>query len=102
MIGEKNGLWLIKIAEVFYYYEAWLATLAIFVWHFFFVLYHPKEYPLALTWLHGRMSIHEYKEKHFEDYVEIMKEVEAVKNGELELDKCSFQASEYVKRHGLE
>lgn len=100
--SQFHWLWLIKVAEVFHYYEAWLATLAIIVWHFFFVLYHPKEYPLAFTWLHGRMSIHEYKEKHFEDYVEIMKEVEAVKKGELTPDKCSFQASEYVKRHGLE
>jgi len=94
--------WLIKVAEVFHYYEAWLATLAILIWHLFFVLYHPKEYPMALTWLHGRTSIDEYKEKHLEDYIKIMEEVEAVKNGKLEIDKCSFQASEYVKRHGID
>jgi len=97
--GRFNWAWLIKVAEVFHYYEAWLATLAILVWHLFFVLFHPNEYPMAMTWLHGRMSIDEYKEKHLKDYKRIMAEVEAVKKGELDINNCSIQAKEYVLRH---
>lgn len=97
--GRFNWIWLIKVSEVIHYYEAWLATLSILIWHLFFVLFHPKEYPMAMTWLHGRMSIDEYKEKHVDDYNKIMVEVEAVKKGELDINECSFQAMEYVKRH---
>ena len=54
---------------------------------------------MAMTWLHGRMSIDEYKEKHLKDYKRIMAEVEAVKKGELDINNCSIQAKEYVLRH---
>lgn len=99
---QFSPLWMIKVAEVFHLYEAWLATLAIFVWHFFFVILHPKEYPMSMTWLHGRMTIAEYKHKHPLGYQRIMDEVEAVKNGKLALGRVSFQAQEYVRRHKLE
>lgn len=45
--------WVVDLAEVIHYYEAWLATLAIVVWHFFFTIFHPKEYPMNVTWLTG-------------------------------------------------
>jgi cytochrome b subunit of formate dehydrogenase/DnaJ-class molecular chaperone len=47
---------LIPAAQTIHYYEAWLATLAILVWHFFFVIFHPEEYPMSWTWLTGRIS----------------------------------------------
>ncbi|MFH1572489.1 MAG: cytochrome b/b6 domain-containing protein [Acidobacteriota bacterium] len=46
----------IPAAQTIHYYEAWLATLAILVWHFFFVIFHPEEYPMSWTWLTGRMT----------------------------------------------
>ncbi len=98
---QYSPIWMIKVAEVFHLYEAWLATLAILVWHFFFVMLHPKEYPMSMTWLHGRMTIAEYKHKHPLGYQRIMDEVEAIKNGTLPLEEASFQAQEYVKRHQL-
>ncbi len=42
--------WTITVAETVHYYEAWLATLAIVVWHLFFVMLHPDEYPMSMTW----------------------------------------------------
>jgi len=30
--------------------------MAILVWHFFFVIFHPEEYPMSWTWLTGRMT----------------------------------------------
>jgi formate dehydrogenase gamma subunit len=48
--------WVVMVAQTIHYYEAWLATLAIVVWHFFFVIFHPEAYPMNWTWLTGRMS----------------------------------------------
>jgi formate dehydrogenase gamma subunit len=44
-LGEATPAWLIKVAEVIHYWEAWLATLAIIIWHLFFTIFHPEEYP---------------------------------------------------------
>ena len=52
------------IANVIHYYEAWLATLAIVVWHFFFVIFHPEEYPMSLSWLTGKLSVESMEERH--------------------------------------
>ncbi|NOZ74768.1 MAG: hypothetical protein GXO90_05240 [FCB group bacterium] len=91
--------WIVKVAEVFHLYEAWLATLAIIVWHFFYVILHPQEYPLSMTWLHGRMTLDEYRHKHYLDYQQIMAEIKAIQEGTLPLDRSSFQAREYYLRH---
>ena len=56
--------------QTIHYYEAWLATLAILVWHFFFVILHPEEYPMSWTWLTGRMTREAAKENHGEWYEE--------------------------------
>lgn len=54
----------IPAAQTIHYYEAWLATLAILVWHFFFVIFHPDEYPMSWTWITGRMSRRHAEEHH--------------------------------------
>jgi cytochrome b subunit of formate dehydrogenase len=99
--GKFSPAWLIKVAETIHYYEAWLATLAIFVWHFFFVIFHPREYPLSMTWLHGRMSLEEYRVRHPRDYARIMAEIEAFRQGEKAAKDLSYTAREYIRRHGI-
>ena len=37
-----------------HFYEAVLATLAIVVWHFYFVLFDPEVYPMDPAWLTGK------------------------------------------------
>jgi formate dehydrogenase gamma subunit len=61
---------LIPAAQTIHYYEAWLASLAILVWHFFFVIFHPEEYPMSWTWLTGRISKHAVQEHHAKWYEE--------------------------------
>ena len=61
---------LIPASQTIHYYEAWLATLAILVWHFFFVILHPEEYPMSWTWLTGKMTKEAAKEHHGEWYEE--------------------------------
>ena len=42
------------VAQVIHYYEAVLATLAIVVWHFYWVIFDPHEYPMNPAWLIGK------------------------------------------------
>jgi cytochrome b subunit of formate dehydrogenase len=46
-------VWL-DVAQVVHYYEAVLATLAIIVWHFYAVIFDPREYPMNPAWLIGK------------------------------------------------
>jgi len=52
------------IARTIHYYEAWLATLAIIVWHFYFVIFNPETYPLNLAFWKGTLTEEEMKEEH--------------------------------------
>lgn len=55
--------WLVETSEIVHFYEAWLAFLAIVVWHWFFVIMHPEEYPLNLTFLTGKITKHKAEER---------------------------------------
>jgi cytochrome b subunit of formate dehydrogenase len=52
------------ISRTIHFYEAVLATLAIIVWHFYFVIFNPDVYPMNLSWLTGRMSEEEMESEH--------------------------------------
>lgn len=52
------------VARTVHYYEAWLATLAIIVWHFYFIMFNPDAYPMNLAWLTGKISEEEMAEEH--------------------------------------
>lgn len=52
------------VARTIHFYEAVLATAAIIVWHFYFVIFNPDVYPMNLAWLTGRMSEGELREEH--------------------------------------
>lgn len=72
IVGDWAPIWLIKVSETVHFYEAILATLAIIVWHWFFVIFHPGEYPMSFVWIDGKMSLDHYRhhhEKHFKKVV---------------------------------
>jgi cytochrome b subunit of formate dehydrogenase len=52
------------ISRTVHFYEAILATLAIIVWHFYFVIFNPDVYPMNLAWLTGRMTEEEMAHEH--------------------------------------
>ena len=56
--------WIVKVSETIHYYEAWLATLAIAVFHFFFVIFHPEQYPMSFAWITGRVTEESVKHHH--------------------------------------
>ncbi len=52
------------IARTVHYYEAWLAFLAIVVWHFYFIIFNPDAYPMNLAWWKGSITEEEMVEEH--------------------------------------
>jgi len=52
------------VARTVHVYEAVLATLAIIVWHLYFVIFNPDVYPMNLAWLKGTISEEEMAEEH--------------------------------------
>ncbi len=61
--------WSLKVAEVVHLFEAWLATLAILIFHFFYVFGHPEVYPLNFSMFHGGMR-EDLAEHHHPGWVE--------------------------------
>lgn len=56
--------WGLDVFEVVHYYEAWLATLAIIVWHLYMVLMRPGSYSSSWMWLTGKITREEMIEEH--------------------------------------
>jgi len=52
------------VARSIHYYEAWLATLAIIVWHLYFVIFNPDVYPLNVAFWKGTLTEEEMEEDH--------------------------------------
>ncbi|MBI2870646.1 MAG: cytochrome b/b6 domain-containing protein [Candidatus Omnitrophica bacterium] len=46
--------WFFDAVTAVHYYEAILACLAILVWHLYFVMFDPDEYPMKWSWITGR------------------------------------------------
>ena len=46
--------WVPEAATVLHFLEAVLATLAILIWHFYFVIFDPAVYPMDTAWLTGK------------------------------------------------
>jgi len=61
------------IARTIHYFEAWLAFLAIIVWHFYFVIFNPSVYPMNLSWITGKIPEEEMQEEHEKEYERIAK-----------------------------
>lgn len=57
-------LWILKVAEVVHLFEAWLATLAILIFHFFYVFWHPEVYPFNFAMFHGGMREEHAEHEH--------------------------------------
>lgn len=78
------------IARTIHFFEAWLATLAIIVWHFYYVIFNPDVYPMSLAWLTGYLTEAEMAEEH-------PLELEELKKKELEETMLTVPESETEK-----
>lgn len=58
---DNSGMY---IATVIHYYEAILASLAILVWHFYFVFFNPDTFPMNKAWFKGVLTREEMENEH--------------------------------------
>lgn len=52
------------IATAIHYYEAILASLAILVWHFYFIFLNPDVYPMNKAWISGFLTRRQMEHEH--------------------------------------
>jgi formate dehydrogenase gamma subunit len=52
------------VSETVHLYEAWLAFLAIVVWHFYYVIFNPDVYPINPTFITGKVTEEEMEHEH--------------------------------------
>jgi cytochrome b subunit of formate dehydrogenase len=64
------------VSRTIHFYEAWLASLAILVWHFYWVIFNPEAYPMNMSWITGRLSEREMEEEHPAELDRILAQVE--------------------------
>lgn len=68
-------LWVLDLSTVIHLYEAILASLAILVWHFYFVIFNPEVYPVNFSMFDGHITQHEMEEEHAGELEEILQEM---------------------------
>ena len=61
---KRIPMWGLDVVTLIHYYEAWLATLAIFVWHLYYVVINPDFAPMSFTWIDGKISRHHMEHEH--------------------------------------
>ena len=54
--------WAIDVATTIHFYEAVLATAAIVVWHFYFTIFDPDQYPMNWSMMSGKAKKEENEE----------------------------------------
>ncbi len=64
ILVEHVGKGLLEVFLVIHYYEAWLAFLAILVWHMYGVIFNPKLYPMNPSWITGTMPKEMFEAEH--------------------------------------
>ena len=72
------------IARTIHFYEACLATLAVVVWHFYYVIFNPDIYPMNAAWITGRISEEEMAEEHPLELARLKKQTEVNRRPKIE------------------
>jgi len=74
----------LDVALVIHFWEAWLATLAIFVWHLYSTVFNPHVYPMNPSWLTGTIPEEMYRHEHPEHLEEARRDTESFVKREIE------------------
>ena len=75
------GTTVLEVIRVIHFYEAWLATLAIIVWHMYVVVFQPSVYPGNPAWITGKMPRDMYAHEHPADFEAMEPDAGGKKNG---------------------
>jgi formate dehydrogenase gamma subunit len=57
----------LDVMLIIHYYEAWLAALAVLIWHMYSTVFSPSVYPMNPSWLNGKMPEEMLRHEHPED-----------------------------------
>jgi formate dehydrogenase gamma subunit len=76
---------ILDVSLVIHYYEAWLAALAILIWHMYSTVFSPQVYPMNPSWLTGTMPEKMYRHEHPEHYERAKRETEEHARREMDL-----------------
>jgi formate dehydrogenase gamma subunit len=87
------------VARTIHFYEAWLATLAIIVWHFYYVMFNPDTYPMNLAWITGTLTEAEMAEEHPLELEEIKRQEMLDELTESEDERTEIHANKPHKEH---
>jgi len=60
--------WVLDLATLVHYYEAWLAFLAIVVWHLYQNVANPDVYPMNWSWITGRIGEEQLRHEHHAEW----------------------------------
>lgn len=85
-VGDWAPVWFVKVCEIIHFYEAILATLAIIVWHWFFVIFRPSAYPMSFAWIDGKMTLHNYSHHHRTNLKNVLLELSKLKEEKITED----------------
>ena len=58
----------LDVIALVHFYEAWLAVLTIIVWHLYYMIFDPHTYPMNWSWITGRITVEDFKERHPLEY----------------------------------
>jgi cytochrome b subunit of formate dehydrogenase len=100
--GLPKGI--LDVVLVIHYYEAWLATLAIVVWHGYSVLFSPHVYPMNPAWLTGKMPRDMYLHEHPEApklKPRVFRRVDVYQAEELEEEEPTLEPNPSAGSEGL-
>jgi cytochrome b subunit of formate dehydrogenase len=74
--GHVAPRWVLDVATAVHFYEAILATLAILVWHFYWIIFDPDVYPMNWAWYDGKMDVELYHHEHGADHATVNQAIE--------------------------
>jgi cytochrome b subunit of formate dehydrogenase len=74
----------LDVSLVVHYWEAWLATLAILIWHLYSTIFNPHVYPMNTSWLSGKMPEEMYEREHPQHLEEAKKEEKDILKKEMD------------------
>lgn len=80
------------VGRTIHFYEAWLAFLAIVVWHLYFVIFNPNIYLMNISWIKGTLTEAEMAEEHLLELESLKKE--KLKNEESVIIVANANANE--------
>jgi len=58
----------LDVIALVHFYEAWLAVLTIVVWHLYYMVFDPETYPMNWSWVTGKITMEDFKERHPLEY----------------------------------